>query len=83
MLTEEEYGLHVCVLVSSTDSYGTLHLHALFYMEPRMLTIRRRTLKSQLQTAICCLLFELQMTKVDQFNFSLVSDGFFGIRNLQ
>ena len=78
MLTEEEYGLHVCVLVSSTDSNGTLHLHALFYMAPRMLTKEnsRRKLKSQLQTAICCLLFELQMTKVKQFNFSLVSDGF-------
>ena len=78
MLTEEEYGLHVCVLVSSKDSYGTLHLHALFYMAPLMLAKEnsRRKLKSQLQTAICCLLFELQMTKVKQFNFSLVSDGF-------
>lgn len=35
--TDEEYGL--CVLVLSTDVYGTFHLDALFHMAPRLLTI--------------------------------------------
>ena len=38
ILTEEEYGLHACVLVLS-KFYGTFHLDALFYMAPRMVTI--------------------------------------------